>query len=123
MKTFSRISLAALFALFTVTINANDKTSDKDLNTNESNPLNLNESEFSVAVSDINSKYSEIVSGMFKNKLIMVSSKKIGGLGNGIDPNTNPPFTDLFCVDIKKNGKLSRPLLFSRMLNTKDNEE
>ena len=79
-------------------------------------------SEFSLSETDINTKYSEIVSGLFKGKMIIVSSKKIGGIGNGIDKNTQQPYTDLFCVDITDNGGLKRPLLFSRILNTKGNE-
>lgn len=81
-----------------------------------------NGADFSILTTAINTKYSEIGSGLFKNKLMLVSSKKIGAIGTGVDPNTNQPFTDLFCVDVKESGQLKRPLLFSRILNTKDNE-
>ena len=77
---------------------------------------------YAVDISKINSKYSEIACATFRKKLVIVSSKKIGGLGNGVDPITNEPFTDLFCTDIKAYGELSQPLLFSRILNTKANE-
>ncbi len=85
----------------------------------------LNRSGYAYTVSPIkkvNSKYSEIASAVFKNKLIIVSSKKIGAIGNGIDLFTNEPYTDLYCMDIKSDGKLNYPLLFSRILNTKANE-
>jgi len=52
----------------------------------------------------------------------MVSSKKIGGLGNGIDSKTNEPFTELFCLDIDAYGTAKNPIFFSRIINTKDNE-
>ena len=78
--------------------------------------------EFYVYKSDVNTKYSEIPSALFKNKLIMVSSKKIGGLGNGIDKYTNEPFSELFCLDIDAYGTVKNPLFFSRIINTKDNE-
>ncbi len=81
-----------------------------------------NIADYSILTTAINTKYSEIASGLFKDKLMLVSSKKIGAIGTGIDPTTNQPFTDLFCVDIKDSGQLKRPLLFSRLLNTKDNE-
>ena len=81
-----------------------------------------NFADYSILTTAINTKYSEIGSGLFKGKLMMVSSKKIGAIGNGTDPNTGQPYTDLFCIDVKKDGQLKRPLLFSRMLNTKDNE-
>ncbi|APY08763.1 hypothetical protein BWZ20_10805 [Winogradskyella sp. J14-2] len=77
---------------------------------------------YAVNISKINSKYSEIACTTFRKKLVIVSSKKIGALGNGVDPITNEPYTDLFCTDIKAYGELSQPLLFSRILNTKDNE-
>jgi outer membrane protein OmpA-like peptidoglycan-associated protein len=82
----------------------------------------INGADFSILTTAINTKYSEIGSGLFKGKLMMVSSKKIGAIGNGIDPATGQPYTDLFCIDVKKDGQLKRPLLFSRLLNTKDNE-
>lgn len=88
----------------------------------EAGLLDFNSYEYSVSETSINTKYSEIGSGLFRDKLIMVSSKKIGGLNSGIDPITNLPFTDLFCLDMDYAGDLSRPLLFSRILNTRDNE-
>ena len=57
-----------------------------------------------------------------RNKLIMVSSKKIGGLGNGIDKYTNEPYTELFCLDVDAYGTAKNPLFFSRIINTKNNE-
>ena len=93
----------------------NGKKSSQELSKSSS-------ADFSILTTAINTKYSEFGSGIYKDKLIIFSSKKIGGLGNGIDPSTNQPYMDLFCVDIKKYGELSRPLLFSRILNTKDNE-
>ena len=77
---------------------------------------------FTVQSTAINTKYSEFSSGTFRNKLILVSSKKIGGLGNGIDKHTNEPYTELFCLDIDGENNVSNPLLFSRILNTKHNE-
>ncbi len=77
---------------------------------------------FDVKTTRINSKYSEIASDVFRNKLVIVSSKKIGAFGNGVDPTTNEPFTDLFCMDINPKGDFSYPLLFSRILNTENSE-
>lgn len=69
-----------------------------------------------------NSRFSEIGSCFFKNKLITTSSKKLGGIAK-IDPNTNEAYKDLFCLDIGKNGTLSSPFLFSRILNTNQSED
>ncbi|AUP78845.1 OmpA family protein [Flavivirga eckloniae] len=87
-----------------------------------SKSIDANGFEFELLDAGINTKFSEIGSGFFRNKLIMVSSKKIGGLAK-IDPNTNEAYKDLFCLDISKNGRLSLPLLFSRILNTNDSED
>lgn len=84
--------------------------------------LNKSGLEFYVYSSNINTKYSELPSAIFKDKLILVSSKKIGGLGNGIDTHTNEPFTELFCLDLDEYGTAKNPLLFSRIINTRNNE-
>ncbi|MDD7884429.1 OmpA family protein [Flavivirga sp. 57AJ16] len=87
-----------------------------------SKAIDANGFDFELLDAGVNTKYSEIGSGFFRNKLIMVSSKKLGGLAK-IDPNTNEAYKDLFCLDIRKNGSLSLPLLFSRILNTRDSED
>ena len=89
---------------------------------NTETEINKSGLDFTVYNSNINTKYSEFCSATFKNKLIVVSSKKIGGLGNGLDSNTNEPYTELFCFDIDNKGDISNPILFSRILNTKHNE-
>lgn len=95
-------------------------TFSKSLNT--ANEIGTNGFEFEVLDAGVNTKYSEIGTGFFRNKLIMVSSKKLGGLAK-IDYNTNEAYKELFCLDISENGALSRPLLFSRKLNTNDSED
>lgn len=89
---------------------------------NKSDDIGANGFEFELLDAGVNSQYSEYSSGFFRNKLIMISSKKIGAFAK-IDPNTNEAYKDLFCLDIDKNGHLSAPLLFSRILNTKDSED
>jgi WD40-like Beta Propeller Repeat len=117
MKSTTHVLLSALLfcsLLFT--------GSTKPKNNPKIDDLNKSGYAFSVNVAKINSKYSEIASAVFRNKLVIVSSKKIGGLGNGIDKRTNEPYTDLFCASFKAYGELSQPILFSRILNTKENE-
>lgn len=87
-----------------------------------STPIDGNGFKFEVLQTGTNTKYTEIGSGFFKNKFIMVSSKKIGGFAK-IDPNTNEAYKELFCLDVDDNGTLSRPLLFSRLLNTSSSED
>ena len=65
----------------------------------KSSTIDANGFNFELLDACVNSAYSEIGSGFFRNKLIMVSSKKLGGLAK-IDPNTNEAYKDLFCLDI-----------------------
>lgn len=111
--------LASLLVLFTYnTVNTSSPN-----NTIEAANLNNSGYLFDVNVTKINSKYSEIPSAVFRNKLVIVSSKKIGAIGNGTDKNTNLPYTNLFCTDInKQNEGFSTPILFSRILNSRGNE-
>ncbi len=44
-----------------------------------------NGADFSILTTAINTKYSEIGSGLFKDKLMLVSSKQIGAIGIWID--------------------------------------
>jgi outer membrane protein OmpA-like peptidoglycan-associated protein len=88
----------------------------------ETKTIGTNGFNFDLLDAGVNSPYSEFGSGFFKNKLIMVSSKKLGGFAK-IDPNTNEAYKDLFCLDISTNGQLSLPLLFSRILNTNESED
>lgn len=119
MKTY----ITTCFLLVTGFILAQPSYSHFNISTpNPIDEIGANGYDFMVTETNINTKYSEIGSGLFMDKLVMVSSKKIGAIGSGIDENTNEPFTDLYCLDIIKNGDLRRPLLFSRILNTKDNE-
>ncbi|MEC3905759.1 OmpA family protein [Tamlana sp. 2201CG12-4] len=87
-----------------------------------STKIGPNSFKFEVLPTSTNTRYTEIGSGFFRNKFIMVSSKKIGGLAK-IDLNTNEAYKELFCLDIDDNGALSRPLLFSRLLNTSSSED
>ncbi|MCB4806760.1 OmpA family protein [Tamlana sp. 62-3] len=84
--------------------------------------IGANGFEFKILDAGVNTKFSEFGSGFFRNKLIMVSSKKIGGLAK-IDPNTGEAYKDYYCLDISKNGQLSSPMLFSRILNTNASED
>ena len=78
--------------------------------------LDENGFHFNQQDTQINSEFSEIPSGMYRGKFIMVSSKKLGAIskkGESESPNSN-----VYCLDIDQKGKLSRPLLFPRTLNS-----
>ncbi|MFP4847090.1 TolB family protein [Winogradskyella sp. PE311] len=119
MKSTIQLLLTSVFILFTYT-SVNISNSNKTIaiaDFNDSGYL------FDVNVTKINSEYSEIPSAVFRNKLVIVSSKKIGAIGNGTDEYTKLPYTNLFCSDLANNNKdFSTPILFSRMLNSRGNE-
>lgn len=122
-----RISLFTSIILccaFVFSQESSDLIAENNFNNSNSNTIAIDNNGFNFEILDagVNSKYSEFGSGFFMDKLIVVSSKKIGALAK-IDPNTNEAYKDLFCSDIKENGKLSSPLLFSRILNTNDSED
>ena len=75
---------------------------------------------FESVTTGINTKYSDYGVGFFKNKFISYSARKIGALAKK-DPNTQEPFTKLFCSDIIDDWDLDRPLLFSYILNKNEN--
>ena len=103
--------------------NSNENTSIlATISSKSETSIGANGFNFDVLDAGVNSKYSEFGSGFFMNKLIMVSSKKVGGLAK-IDPKTNEAFKDLFCLDVSQTGQLSDPLLFSRILNTNSSED
>lgn len=85
-----------------------------------SNSIGDNGFKFEDLTTGINSKYSDYGSGLFMEKFISFSSRKIGAIAKK-DSITNEPFTKLYCSDILEDYDLTRPLLFSRILNKNEN--
>lgn len=75
---------------------------------------------FEALTTGINSKYADYGTGLFRGKFISFSARKIGALAKK-DPVTNAPFTKLYCSDILEDYDLTRPLLFSSLLNKNEN--
>lgn len=84
------------------------------------NKIGDNGFKFETLTTGINSKYADYGSGLFMNKFISFSARKIGALAPK-DPATNEPYTKLYCSDILENYDLTRPLLFSSILNKNEN--
>lgn len=70
----------------------------------------------------INSELNEVGTSFFKNKYIILSNKKRRHAEVTVNPITNEPNNNLYCVDIKDDGNLSFPLLFSQALDSENNE-
>ncbi|NQY04870.1 MAG: OmpA family protein [Flavobacteriaceae bacterium] len=85
-------------------------------------PMFIADFNFTIFDAGVNTKYTEYGSTFFMGKYIIISARKIGGLGGTKDKLTNESYTELFCADIDQYGNLSRPLLFSRIINTLSSE-
>ena len=77
---------------------------------------------FSVKETDINSSFSEYPSSFFRNRLVIVSSRKIGAFGKK-NKATQEPFAKVFGLDFTRNGSLDRPLLFLGLFNTRHHSQ
>lgn len=74
-------------------------------------------SRYETFTTGINTDYSEHGVALFRDKFISYSSRKIGAI-NKKDPVTNEPFAKLYCSDVLEDYDLTRPLLFSSILNS-----
>ena len=88
------------------------------------NTINKNTKGISFVISDtgINSELNEIGTTFFKNKYIILSNKKRRHAEVTVNPITNTPNNNLYCVDVKEDGSLSFPLLFSKTLDSENDE-
>jgi Tol biopolymer transport system component len=88
------------------------------------NAINKNTKGISFILSDtgINSELNEIGTTFFKNKYIILSNKKRRHADVTVNPITNTPNNNLYCVDVKEDGNLSFPLLFSQALDSENDE-
>ena len=116
-----------LVCLFVVEVNAQGlASSDIETEVAEAaseftlNKIGDNGFKFETLTTGINSKYADYGSGLFMDKFISFSARKIGAIAPK-DPATNEPYTKLYCSDILDNFDLTRPLLFSSILNKNEN--
>lgn len=124
MKKYTLVILLIVFAINLHAqgiIESDSGEKIADIKSAKSDVLTAN-FDFVVTETGVNSKQHEYGSGFFKQKYIIISAKKVGGIGGTKDPLTGEPHTQIYCATIKKTGDLDRPLLYSRILNTNDNE-
>lgn len=123
MKYFFLIALSATY--FTCTTSVAQATIDVAeyvllLSEDPKDKVGNNGFKFEALTTGINSPYADYGAGLFRNKFISFSARKIGALAKK-DPVTNEPFTKLYCSDILDDYDLARPLLFSSLLNKNEN--
>jgi len=121
-----KLLLSVLLLVFVFTVQAQDiiEASGETISEVESAKPEVLTANFDFIVTDtgVNSKEHEYGSGFFKQKYIIISAKKVGGLGGTKDPLTGEPHSQIYCATIKKTGDLDRLGLYSNILNTDDNE-
>jgi len=125
MKNYIITTLVALVsyaALSQEPLNINNDIAleGKIIPKNTTHSVGNNGFKFESLTTGINTKYADYGSGLFKNKFISFSARKIGAVSKK-DPVTNEPFTKLYCSDILEDHNLTRPLLFSSLLNKNEN--
>ena len=78
------------------------------------NAINKNTKGISFIISDtgINSELNEIGTTFFKNKYIILSNKKRRHADVTVNPITNTPNNNLYCVDVKRRRKFIFPFTF-----------
>lgn len=118
-----RNTFLTLLSFFSIsTIFSQELIYNKESETNASDVVNESKDLYTLSPTSINSKFSDIGATFFMDKFIMYSSRKTGSLTAGKDALNNTPYQSLYCLDMDKNGNLSRPNFFAYALNGKGNE-
>jgi len=81
--------------------------------------IEINSGKYTVTPTDINSEFSDFGPAFFGDKIVYSSSRKEGALYNKINPWTEQNYRDLYVVEKDNNYKLSNPVNFSNVINTK----
>lgn len=117
-------SIFTIITLFISTINFAQDSFVKNDDLEISTISNFDETKdlYSIALTGINTKLSDVGSTFFKDKYIMYSSRRTGAIGAGKDANTNTPYNTLYCLNMDKTGNLSRPYFFAYSIDSKGNE-
>ncbi len=118
----NKTTKATLFSLFFIfTINAQNLGRLKTVNA--FNPLlKIKGIYFEVNDSGQNTEMSEIGTDVFRKKYIILSNKARGFTSSTKIKETKLPINNIFCADILENYNLGMPLIFSRVLNSKQDQ-
>lgn len=84
--------------------------------------IEIHSGKFTVTPTDINSEFSDFGTAFFGDKIVYSSSRKEGALYKKINPWTEQNYRDLYVVEKDNTYKLSSPVNFSNVINTKYNE-
>lgn len=117
-KFFSFFLLLGSFSLIAQELERTTKVDSKASLVNTPN-LGI---KFLIKDAGINSELNEIGGSFFKSKYIILSNKKRRFAKETINQSTKQPNNNLYCVDVKEDESLFFPVLFSKALDS-ENEE
>ncbi|WP_395078059.1 OmpA family protein [Flavobacterium sp.] len=123
-KITKNLFLTSIFCFINLATVAQDSFINSDESTTSRRDLNfaISNDIYTIVPTGINSRLSDVGSAFFMDKYIMYSSRRTGAIGGGKDENTNNPYNSLYCVNMDKNGNLSKPYFFASILDSKGNE-
>ena len=84
--------------------------------------IKANSGRYNIENAGINSEFSDYGSSFLGNKLVFTSARDTGGISKKVFKWTNQSFTNLYSSDVKPNGGLGEPTLFSKNINSKFHE-
>lgn len=84
--------------------------------------IKANSGRYNIENAGINSEFSDYGSSFSGNKLVFTSARDTGGISKKVFKWTNQSFTNLYSSDVKPNGVLGEPTLFSKNINSKFHE-
>lgn len=84
--------------------------------------IKANSGRYNIENAGINSEFSDYGSSFSGNKLVFTSARDTGGISKKVIKWTNQSFTNLYSSEVKQNGVLGEPMLFSKNINSKFHE-
>ncbi|CAM3798167.1 OmpA family protein [Flavobacterium cucumis] len=120
------MNFSTIFSFFlllgNVSLFAQEATTSVNLNSETSLTTKYLGIKFLLKDAGINSELNEIGGAFFKSKYIILSNKKRRFAKETFNQNSKQPNNNLYCVDIKEDESLFFPVLFSKALDS-ENEE
>jgi len=84
--------------------------------------IKANSGRYDISDAGINSDYSDYGSSYLDNKLVFTSARDTGGFAKRVFKWTNQSFTNLYEVEVKEDGTLSKVKRFGNRINSKFHE-
>jgi outer membrane protein OmpA-like peptidoglycan-associated protein/tetratricopeptide (TPR) repeat protein len=84
--------------------------------------IKANSGRFEIADAGVNSQYSDYGSALYDNKLVFASARDTGGVSKKVFKWNNEYFTNLYFSQANADGSMTKPKLFSKVINSKFHE-